>query len=305
MKKKNLFYVPLMFAMVACGGGESTESPEETKDSVVAGPVYGTLKTREEVAAEPVYKHITDVDTVTDKSTIIRFVSEDYYQPFPTSILDAHNLQVLSFTNLTDSELPAEISKFKNLTTLVLTNAAITSLPESVSELQNLKAVSLEGCKSLDLEQALEVLKKCPNITHLNLSNMDLAEVPANIGEFAALEHLRINKNNFTKMPDSFYSLQNLNEIHYSSPGVYDYDDFFARAKAFPELAAISLQYCGFKSLPAVLDEYPALTTVRWREEWKDLNADQIVATTEKETKKFSKLTVTWSEMSAIFYDIY
>jgi Leucine-rich repeat (LRR) protein len=304
--KKVLVAYPAVFAMlISCGGSsETAASNNEDKDSVIAAIEYAPLKTSQEVSQEPVYKHITDLDTVTDKATVIRFVSENYYQPFPTDILEAHNLQVLALTNMTDTELPAEISKFKNLTTLVLTNASITTLPESVSELQNLKAVSLSGCKSLDLAQAFDVLKKCPNIQYLNLSGMDLAEVPATIGDFTALQHLRISGNKFTKMPDSFYALQNIDEIHYSATG-YDYDDFFNRAKAFPALKTISLQYCGFTSLPAVLNEYPALTTVRWREEWKDKNADQIIATTEKENKKFPKLHITWSEMSASFYDIY
>jgi len=304
MKMRKLFYLPALLLIASCGGGTETETTEK-KDSVITEVKCGPLKTSEEVAAAPVFHHIADIDTVKDKSTIIRFVSEDYYKPFPAEILEACNLQVLALQNMTDTELPADIGKFTNLTTLVLSNASITTLPESVSELKNLKAVSLSGCKALDINQALDVLKKCPNIQYLNLSGMELTEVPASIGDFSALLELQVSYNKFVKMPDSFYTLQNLEEIHFSGSATYDYDDFFTKAKAFPNLKILSLQYCGFTSLPAILNEYPALTTVRWREEWKDYDADKIIATTEKENKKFPKLEVTWSEMSGMYYDIY
>src|SRR5688572_23786683 len=175
MKMKLFMYVPLALILGACGGNtETAETTETPNDSANVEIQYAPLKTSEEVAAETVYKSLADFNAVEDKATVIRYVSGEYNLPFPTELLDAHNLQVLALTNMT-GELPEEIGTFKNLTTLVI-SGEMTKLPESVSELQNLKAVSFEYCKSLDINQALEVLKKCPNIQHLNLSGMGLTE---------------------------------------------------------------------------------------------------------------------------------
>jgi hypothetical protein len=306
MNKKTFLYLPAVLLLASCGSGEvTTDAPADNDSAAVVEIQYGPLKTSEEVREETVYKHIADVDAVADKSTVIRFVSEDYNQPFPASILDCYNLQVLATTNMTDAELTSEISKFKNLTTLVLTNAAITALPESVGELQNLKVVSLEGCKSLDLEQAIGVLKNCPNLEQLHIGNMGLAEIPASIGELTNLEQVNLGNNTFVKLPDSFYALQKIENLTLSNSTTVDWADFFSRAKAFPALKTLSLQYCGLTTLPADLKDYPVLATVRWRETWDGKDADAIIALCEKENKKFPNLSVTWDDMSALYYDRY
>ncbi len=305
MKKNYLMYAPVMLVLASCGGGsESTETTETPKDSVVAEIVYAPLKTKEEFQAETVYQTIADVNAVADKATVIRFVSNEYNSPFPTEILEAHNLQVLSLSMMT-GEIPAEISKLKNLTNLCINGDGVTALPESLSECQNLKVVSLSGCKSLDLAQAIEVLKKCPGIQYLDISYMGLTEVPVTISELTGLTHVRLGNNPITTLPDSFYGLQNLQEVRVGSNEGFDYVGFLTQAKALPALTTLWLEYCKLASLPAVLNEYPALATIHWAEEWEGKTSDQIIATTEKENKKFPKLSITWNTMSGMLYDVY
>lgn len=306
MKKVTSIILPSMLLLASCGGNsESTESTEGNKDSVAVEKAieYGPLKTTEEVREAAVIATIADFNAIEDKSTVIRYVSSEYNQPFPSELLDAYNLQVLSLNSMT-GELPAEMGTFKNLTTLVI-NGDITTLPESIGELQNLKAVSLEGCKKLDINQAFGVLVKCPNIQYLNLAYMGITELPASIGDFKSLKHLRIGNNPLAALPESLYSLPALEHLRIGSNDGMDYNAVLTSAKALPALKTLWVQYCGLTALPKVLGEYPVLETVHWREEWTDKNADQIIAVCEKENKKFPKLHITWDSMSGMFYDIY
>lgn len=303
MKRKHLIYVPAVAFLTACGGGEKTETTETPKDSVVAEIQYAPLKTKEEVAATERVETLADFSAIADKATVIRYVSSEYNKPFPTELLDAYNLQVLSLPNMT-GDIPADISKFKNLTTFVV-SGDFTTLPESMSELQNLKVVSLEYCKKLDMAQAFGVLSKCPNIQYLNIEGCGLKELPASIGDFKQLVELRIGDNDLTSLPESLYTLSSLNELRIGENTGLDYNAVITSAKALPALNELWLQYCGFTALPAVLNEYPALETIHWREEWKDKNSDQIVAICEKENKKFAKLKITWDNMSGMYYDIF
>lgn len=306
MKKVTFIFLPSMLFLASCGGSsETTESTESNKDSVAVEKTieYGPLKTTEEVRESAVIATLADFNATADKSTVIRYVSSEYNQPFPTELLDAYNLQVLSLNSMT-GELPAEMGTFKNLTTLVI-GGDITTLPESIGELQNLKAVSFEYCKSLDINQALTVLAKCPNLQYLNLSYMGLTELPASIGDLKSLKHLRLGNNPLTTLPESLYSLPALEHLRIGSNEGLDYNAVLTSAKALPALSTLWIQYCGFTALPKVLGEYPALKTIHWREEWKDKNADQIIAICEKENKKFANLEITWDSMSGMFYDIY
>lgn len=306
MKKRNLLWaIPLGMMVTACGGGEeSTEAETSTKAEVVEEPSvqYGPFLTTEEVAETDRIESLEDYNTIEDKSTVIRYVSGAYKAPFPTELLEAHNLQVLSIN--VDGELPTELGDYKNLTTLVL-GGNFTTLPESVGELENLKAVSFEYCKDLDVNQALSVLANCPNLQYLNLANMGMAELPANIGEIKNLKSLRLSGNAMASLPDSFYTLANLTHLRLGKNEAMDYNAVLTSGKDLPALENLWLQYCGFETLPAVLGEYPALTKVNWREEWSDLDSDGIIAKTEKESKKFENFDVSWNSMSGMFYDIY
>lgn len=297
MKKKNLIYLPALLLIASCGGSaESTESADTTAVEVVAEIEYGPLKTASEVYDTPYYRTINDIDTAADKGAILNFSYGEYSVPFPTKVLEAYNLQFLTLTNST-GELPEDISKLQNLTNLTLSNGGLTKLPESLSECQNLNSVSLSGCKSLDIIQALDVLKKCPNIERIDISQTNLTELPASIADFPKLKSISIGNNNLTVLPDWFYSLTTIDQIYLAGMETFDYAAFFNSAKAFPALRIISVQYCNLKGLPAVLNEYPVLETVRWRETWEGKDSDQIIAITDKETKKFKKVKVTWSTM--------
>ena len=304
MKTNYLWALPVALVMTACGGNEeSTETGNGTESEAVEETIqYGPFLSTEEVGETERLATLEEFNAVEDKSTVIRYVSSEYNTPFPTELLDAYNLQVLSL-NL-KGELPEDMDKFKNMTTLVL-SGDLTRLPESVGELEHLKAVSFSTCKELDLNQALGVLANCPNIENLDLSYMGLTELPANIGELKNLKHIRLGNNPLATLPESFYTLQNLTSLRLGSNEGMDYEAVLNSAKAFPALSNLWLQYCGFETLPAVLGEYPALTLVNWSEEWSGLDSDGIIAKTEKEGAKFPNFEVSWNSMSGMYYDIY
>ena len=235
MKINKLWVLPATLLFTACGGGESTESEQETaSEPVEVALEYGAFMTSEEVSATDRIESIEDFNAIEDKSSVIRYVSSTQTDAFPTELLDAYNLQVLSINS--KGELPEEIGTFKNLTTLVLIGN-MTSLPASVGELEHLKAVSFEYCKDLDLAQALGVLVNCPNIEYLNLSGMGLTEIPASIGELKNLKHLRIGNNALTALPESLYSLSSLSHLRIGKNEGMDYEAVITSAKALPALS--------------------------------------------------------------------
>ena len=290
MKKNKLWVLPAALLLAACGGGDSSEPALETDAAVVEESIeYGEFMTREEVVETDRIDNIEAYNAIEDKTTVIRYVSSAAKAPFPTELLDAYNMQILAIN--VDGELPADLGQYKNMTTLCL-GGNFTTLPESVGELENLKAVSFEYCKELDLNQALSVLANCPNLENLNLSSMGLTELPANIGDLTMLKNIRLTNNPLTTLPESFYSLANLTHLRLGSNEGMDYDAVLTSAQAMPVLQNIWLQYCGFTTLPTVLGDYPSLTKVNWRENWDDLDGDQIIATTEKEGAKFENFDV-------------
>ncbi len=298
-----IFYVLPAVALCACGGEETSTDDAPKADSAAVEIQYAPLMATAEVSAQTVYKNLAEFTAVEDKSTVVRYVSEEYNKPFPTELLDAQNLQVLALTNMT-GDIPAEINKFKNLTTLVISGDFAT-LPESLGELVNIKTVSLDYCKKLDINQAIGVLKNCPNLQYLSLSAMDIAELPASVSDLKALVEIRLGDNLYTTLPDALFGLPNLKDLYLSGPGL-DYEAVLIQAKALPALVTLHLQYAGLTTLPKGLSEYPALTTVHWREQWEGKDSEQIIATTEKETKKFGgKIYVTWDSMGGMYYDIY
>ena len=301
--KRKIYYILPAAMMLSCGGGEEATTEAPGPDTAAVAIEYAPLMASADVTTQTVYTKIADVTAVEDKSTVIRYVSEEYNQPFPTELLDAQNLQVLALTNMT-GEIPAEINKFKNLTTLVI-SGDYTTLPETVGELTNIKAVSFEYCKKLDLNQAIGVLKNCPNLQYLNIAGMDLAELPASIADLQSLVEIRMGNNAFTTLPDTLFTLPNLAELRFAGLGL-DYNAVLTQAKNLPALSTLWVQYVGLTTLPKVIGEYPALTSVHWREELAGKDSDQIIATTDKETKKFGgKINVTWDGMSGLYYDIY
>ncbi len=305
MKKKNLLWaLPAALIFTACGGGEETTETDTTTDAEVVEETiaYGPFMSSEEVSATDRIESIDDYNAIEDKSTVIRYVSSAAKAPFPTELLDAYNLQVLAIN--VDGELPEDLGKYKNLTTLCV-GGTFTKLPESVGELENLKAVSFEYCKTLDLQQAFSVLANCPNLEYLNLAYMGVSEIPSNIGDLTNLKNIRLGNNPIATLPDSFYSLSNLTHVRLGSNEGMDYEGVLTAMKDMPAIENMWLQYCGFKTLPAVLGEYPALTKVNWREQWEGLDSDAIIATTEKEGAKFENFEVSWNSMSGMFYDIY
>ncbi|MEO9533179.1 MAG: leucine-rich repeat domain-containing protein [Crocinitomicaceae bacterium] len=304
MKTNALWLLPATLLFTACGGGEeSTETEPETDAAPVEESIaYGDFMSTEEVRETERIGSLEEFNAIEDKSSVIRFVSSEYNDAFPNELLDAYNLQVLSLN--VQGDLPDDLGKFKNLTTLDL-KGKMTTLPESLTELEHLKVVSLDGCKDLDFNQAMDVLVQCPNLEYLSLAYMGLTEVPANIGELKNLKHLRLGNNPITTLPKSFYTLPNLSHLRLGSNEGMDYAAVLASAKTLPALSTLWLQYCGLDALPADLAEYPALTKVNWREEWSDKDADQIIATCDKEGAKFDNFDVSWNSMSGMLYDVY
>lgn len=304
MKTSKLWVLPAALLFTACGGGdESSESDDSTESAPVETAIdYAPFMTTEEVRDSEPIEDLEAFNAVEDKSTVVRYLSSTYREPFPTELLDAYNLQVLSLS--LSGELPEEMGTFQNMTTLIL-GGEITTIPESVGELEHLKVVSFETCKDLDLEQALGVLANCPNLEYLSFGYMGLTEIPANIGDLKTLKHLRIGNNELATLPESLYTLPALEHLRLSGNEGLDKDAIVNSAQALPALSTLWLQYCGFSTLPAVLGDYPALTSVHWKENWDDIDSDQIVALCEKEGERFPNIDVSWSNMSGMLYDIY
>ena len=114
-KKLNLLWaIPAALIMTACGGGEEGSESEETSESepVEETVEYGPFLSTAEVGESERIQTIEDFNAVEDKSTVIRYVSSEYNNPFPTELMDAYNLQVLSLNSM-KGELPEDMGKFQ------------------------------------------------------------------------------------------------------------------------------------------------------------------------------------------------
>ncbi|CAH1424001.1 unnamed protein product [Lactuca virosa] len=98
-------------------------------------------------------------------------------------------LRVLSFTNLSISELPEVVGSMKHLRYLNLSNTEIKHLPENVCNLYNLQTLIVFGCKYL--VKLPERFSKLKNLQHFDIRDTPLLKkMPLGIGELTSLQTL-------------------------------------------------------------------------------------------------------------------
>lgn len=105
-------------------------------------------------------------------------------------IVDAykHGHVELDLSELSCSEVPAEIGQLKHLTTLILANNQLRSLPPEIGNLNALQALILE---SNQLKALPDSISNCSQLTFLAIhGNEQLSELPASMGKLLGITFL-------------------------------------------------------------------------------------------------------------------
>ena len=279
-------------------------------------PVFSGCK--EEVTADPMRtaEELREIDKVDEKAIIeaedrtgfVRLSTSHGLSEIPAEVFEAINLQTIELNGFTGKTLPEELLNLPNLAVLYISGANnIATLPDFIGDIENLVSFSIRNARELDLGAALKVLSRCPNLKYVQINNSRVESViPAEIGNMKKLEILDIGQNTITEIADEFYTLPNLKRlgINSSPDNQYDYDTIFANLKRMPELARIVVYFSGLSGLPEILNEYPSLSTVQWREDgtgWPEgVDIQEEVA---KWDAKFPDISISWSTGSSMFYD--
>lgn len=306
MKKNILLVSAILFAMafVSCGGAKEGETKEKaTVEVVKADP----LKTAEELRQCEKFDE-TAIAALENKDAVIRFSSGYNLTEIPTAVFSARNLQTIELNNYQGTSLPIELAKMQNISNIYISGGIkFTSLPEFLPELKNLKTISISSAKGLNLTEAFKILSKCENLEYVQITNSLIeTTLPAEIGNMKNLKVLDLSYNKITSFPAEFYKLPKLEKLILGGVFIsgFNFDDLFANMKTLPKLKSLTFQYAGFNDLPKVLNEYPSLESVYWREEGKGwATSDEIIKTVENMGKKFPSLTISWNSGGTLFYD--
>jgi Leucine-rich repeat (LRR) protein len=308
MKKTFLLITAISFALflISCGGNKENDTSTDN-DSIVEEVETAPLKTAEELG-EIEKMDEEAIAALENKDEAIRFSSSYNLNEFPQEVLEAKNMQTIELNNYRGESLPKELKDFTNLTVLYITGATnLKTVPDVFSELKNLKTVSITAANNLDIAATIKLLSKCENLENLQISYCEVeADIPAEIGNMKKLKVLDLSNNMISSFPAEFYALPNLVSLKLTSTEDYryDYEDIFAKLKELPKLERLAIYYSGLTGLPDVFNDYPALTTIKWREDGPGWD-NQVEATTEKWNAKFPNITVSWSTASTPFYDYY
>jgi len=306
-----LLFAPALLA--SCGSKEeakseskTTEKPKPEEDATPAGPV--ALGTEELRAKEKLDE--TAIAALEDKSGVYRYTSGYNLQEIPAEVLALTQLQTIELNNWRGNTLPAELKNMPNLQVIYISGAnSMETLPEFLAELKSLKTIAINNAAKLDLSQAFKVLSKNPNIEHIQITYGSVeSEIPAEIGNMKNLKTLDISHNAISSFNDALFTLPNLQTLMISSKkdAAYDYGMLFAKMKSLPKLSKISIYYASLTDFPEVLKEYPALTSVNWREEGKGWeNTEAITKTKEKLKAKFPNIEFPLAPYESLFYDFY
>ncbi len=306
MKKTFLLITAISFALflVSCGGNKDNDASTDN-DTIVEE--VAPLKTAEE-SAEIEKLDEEAIAALENKEEAIRFSSSYNLNEFPQEVLEAKNMQTIELNNYRGESLPEELINFPNLTVLYVTGATnLKTLPDALSELENLKTVSITAANNLDIAATIKLLSKCENLENLQITYCEVEyDIPAEIGNMKNLKVLDLSSNMISSFPAEFYALPNLVSLKLTSTEEYryNYEEIFAKLKDLPKLERLAIYYSGLTGLPDVFNDYPALTTIKWRENGAAWD-NQVEATTEKWNAKFPDITVDWSTASTPFYDYY
>ncbi len=308
--KKSYLLIPaiaLSFFAVSCGGeGTSETSTEnETEEVVKADPP----KTAEELR-EIDKMDETAIAAAENKDDIYRFSSSYSLKEFPMEVLEAKNLQTIELNNYNGTTLPEELKNLPNLSVIYISGGGnITELPSFLPELKSLKTIAISAANKLDLNAAFKILSQCENLENVQINFSDVeCDLPAEIGDMKNLKSLSIGYNEIKSFPTEFYNLPNLEYLSITSNEDYryDYDILFENMVTLPNLKSLVVYYSGLSGLPEILNNYPSLNYIQWREEGPEWDGEEkILATTDKWDAKFANITISWSTGSSMFYDMY
>lgn len=131
----------------------------------------------------------------------------------PANIFELKNLELINLGGNKLTNLPDEIKKLTKLKTLFFANNLFESIPLVVGELKHLFMLSFKGNKL----SAIDPRSLSPSIQWLILTDNEIKTLPTSIGQLTKLRKLMLSGNLLTALPDEMKNCRDLELIRLSS----------------------------------------------------------------------------------------
>jgi len=124
----------------------------------------------------------------------------------PIEVFDLEDLKELTIIGEGITEIPPQIGQLKNLEELTIMTSNVKHLPDEVFELTKLKSLKLR----LGIETLSPKISNLTNLYSIDLSFCQLKELPDELGDLRKLHTLIFAHTPLTKLPSTFFGLENL-----------------------------------------------------------------------------------------------
>lgn len=170
-------------------------------------------------------------------------------QQFPDGI--ENSLKNLESLDLLLGRNPIKIPKFASLTSLSCGSGQAISMDskESIEGMTNLQTLNLNYLNNQDgsIVEALDYSKLQSSLVSLNISSNDLQSVPESVYSLTNLENLHIDGNNITSLPENF--ITNLSSLQSLSLARCEFESIPSDVLKLKNLVSLDLSFNSLKSI--------------------------------------------------------